>query len=107
MKLTCCAILCAVALTSSHILVANKHLELGEHYGSRDRVELIPDLREEVIEATSKRHKCETLHQSQDKCAAARSCESAGIVDYLSWFYCDMDGAYPFALMVLVPCCAI
>lgn len=51
------------------------------------------------------KHHCEDIHEAADPCAYAReycSPESAGMVDYIAWYYCDMQDAQPVAFSLLV-----
>ncbi|KAI2466639.1 hypothetical protein F4781DRAFT_347917 [Annulohypoxylon bovei var. microspora] len=48
---------------------------------------------------------CRSVHDSQDKCAfVRRNCkdDEAGIIEYLTFYYCDLKRAQPVAFIVLV-----
>ncbi|ORY82540.1 Sodium/calcium exchanger protein-domain-containing protein [Protomyces lactucae-debilis] len=47
----------------------------------------------QVVAPTGMKHHCEAIHSSPDRCKYARkycSPNAAGMVDYISWYYCDM-----------------
>lgn len=55
--------------------------------------------------AKTPKHHCENIHEAADTCAFARkycSPESAGMVDYIAWYYCDMKGSQPVAFSIIV-----
>lgn len=56
------------------------------------------------------KHHCEQIHEAFDRCDYARqycSPSSAGMVDYIAWYYCDMEAAQPLAFSILVTWTAV
>ena len=54
---------------------------------------------------TKASHHCENIHEAEDPCAyALKYCSpaSAGMVDYIGWYYCSMSTAQPLAFGILV-----
>lgn len=53
----------------------------------------------------SVKHHCEDIHEAADRCDYAMkycSPSSAGMVDYIRWYYCDMEAAQSLAFSILV-----
>ncbi|KAI8962700.1 Sodium/calcium exchanger protein-domain-containing protein [Daldinia sp. FL1419] len=48
---------------------------------------------------------CRLVHQSEDKCAfVRRNChdDEAGLIEYLAFYYCDLEHVQPLAFIILV-----
>lgn len=58
-----------------------------------------------ISETQTAKHHCEKIHEAADRCEYAKkycSPNSAGMVDYIGWYYCDMSNAQPVAFTILV-----
>lgn len=69
-----------------------------------DRVESFVNSSRSLV-VWAEKHHCEDIHEAEDRCEYAQlycSPESAGMVDYIKWYYCDMSKAQPLAFSILV-----
>ncbi|CCG85183.1 Sodium/calcium exchanger protein [Taphrina deformans PYCC 5710] len=103
------SVLVACVLALAHAASFQLQHSVGDDASNLANFELEPTIgvntNVTVLTTKTPKHHCEHIHQSKDPCKYARkycSPESAGMVDYIAWYYCDMKDAQPVAFTVIV-----